>query len=287
LSFPRTDKTRFSVSQLMLRESSFEDDVEACAALGIGLGVSEAKLGTGRDDELRALMAASSVSAAVCVPAVIGPLKDAWRGGPDDPRERTRLVCDAVDRLAGFGPQVFLVVTGAKALYPVHEARRIIVAGLREIAEAAARHDLTVGVEVLRDEMNGSLFNDLPRTFELLDEVGADNLGVVFDVWHLWDAPGVLGQIETYAPRISAVQIADWRAETRWSGDRVLPGHGLADLPALLHALETNGFTGVYDLEVFSDQTKPDSIWQDRDLDGVLRESWHGFVEAWDKAGLS
>ena len=272
----------------MLRESSFEDDVEACAALGSGLGVSEAKLGTGRDDELRALMAANSVSAAVCVPAVIGPLKDAWRGGPDDPRERTRLVCDAVDRLAGFGPQVFLVVTGAKALYPVYEARRIIVEGLREIAQAAARHDLTVGVEVLRDEMNGSLFNDLPRTFELLDEVGADNLGVVFDVWHLWDAPGVLGQIETYAPRISAVQIADWRAETRWSGDRVLPGRRArrsARAPAcagderLHRRLRPRGL-------LRSDEAGFD-LAGPRPRRRLLRESWQGFVEAWDKAGLS
>jgi sugar phosphate isomerase/epimerase len=270
----------------MLRESSFEEDVAACAALGVGLGVSEAKLGQGRDDELLQLMKTSGVMPAVCVPAVIGPLKDAWRGGPDDPEERVRQVCQAVDRLAPFDPKVFLVVTGAKAFYPVYEARRIIVDGLAKIAQSAAQHDITVGVEVLRDETNGSLYNDLPRTFALLDDVGADNLTVLFDQWHLWDAPDVLHHIATYAPRISAVQLADWRAETRWGGDRVLPGCGISDLPAILYALETNGFNGVYDLEVFSDQTKPDSIWHQGNLDDVLRRAWEGFYAAWERAGL-
>jgi sugar phosphate isomerase/epimerase len=280
-------RERFTVSQLMLPRSTFEEDVEACRKLGFGLGVSEAKLGEGKDGALRALMHASGVPAAVSVPAVIGPLKDAWRGGPNDPEERVAAVCAGVDRLAAFGPASILVLTGAKALYPVYEARRIVVDGLARIADAAGAHGLTVGVEVLRDETNGALYNDLPRMFALLDDAGADNLAVVFDIWHLWDAPGVLEQLETYAPRISAVQLCDWRRETRWGGDRALPGDGIADIPAILRALETNGFTGVYDLEVFSDASKPGSIWEHDGLDEVLAKSWDGFARAWEQAGLS
>ena len=271
----------------MLPQSTFEEDVESCGRLGFGLGVSEAKLGEGRDGALHALMEASGVKAGVSVPAVIGPLKDAWRGGPDDPDERVARVCDGVDRLAAFEPASILVLTGAKSLHPVYEARRIVVDGLARIADAAHGHGLIVGVEVLRDETNGSLYNDLPRTFALLDDAGADNLAVVFDIWHLWDAPDVLEQLATYASRISAVQLCDWRRETRWNGDRALPGDGIADIPAMLRALETNGFTGVYDLEVFSDRSKPGSIWEHDGLDDVLTKSWDGFVRAWEQAGLS
>jgi sugar phosphate isomerase/epimerase len=270
----------------MLPRSTFEEDVDACARLDVGLGVSEGKLETGRDGELLELMRAGNIRSGVAVPAVIGPLKDAWRGGPDDPDERVDAVCAAVDRLAAFEPALILVVTGAKALYPVYEARRIIVDGLGRIAAAAGAHGLGVGVEVLRDETNGSLYNDLPRTFELLAAAGADNLSVVFDIWHLWDAPGVFEQLERYAPRISAVQLCDWRDPTRWNGDRVFPGEGLADTPRLLHVLETNGFAGVYDLEIFSDASKPGSIWENRSLSDVLERSWAGFAEAWAKAGL-
>lgn len=286
MALPEPPRERFTVSQLMLPRSTFEEDVEACAKLGFGLGVSEGKLGE-RDEEILALMRTAGVQSAVAVPSVIGPLKDAWRGGPDDPNERVERVCAGVDRLARFEPAAILVVTGAKALYPVFEARRIVVDGFREIAATARRHGLPVAVEVLRDEMNGSLYNDLPRTFALLDDVGADNVSVVFDVWHLWDAPGVLEQLETYAPRISVVQLCDWRRETRWNGDRVLPGDGIANVAAILRVLETNGFIGVYDLEVFSDASKPGSIWESDGLEQVLEKSWDGFCEAWREAGLS
>jgi sugar phosphate isomerase/epimerase len=279
-------RERFSVSQLMLPASTFEDDVGLAADLRIGLGVSETKLGDGSDEELVELMRSAGVWSGVAVPAVIGPLKDAWRGGPDDPEQRVDAVCAAVDRLARFEPSTFLVVTGSRALYPRHVARRIVVDGLRRIAERAAINSMTVSVEVLRDEMNGSLYNDLPRTFELIDEVGADNVGVVFDVWHLWDAPDVLAELEQYARRIFAVQLADWRDPTRWNGDRVLPGDGVADFPALLGALERNGFTGVYDLEVFSDSSRPGSIWEGASAKDVLAASWQAFEQTWAEAGL-
>jgi len=279
-------RDRFSVSQLMLPGSPFEEDVDVAAGLGIGLGVSEAKLPEGHDEELAGLMQSAGVWSGVAVPAVIGPLKDAWRGGPDDPGERVDAVCAAVDRLARFKPSTFLVVTGARALYPRHVARRIVLDGLRRIADRAATHSMTVSVEVLRDEMNGSLYSDLARTFELIDDVGADNVGVLFDIWHMWDAPDVLMELETVAHRIFAVQLADWRDPTRWNGDRVLPGDGIADIPALLGALERNGFTGVYDVEVFSDASRPGSIWEGATAAGVLDASWSAFDRLWSHAGL-
>lgn len=277
-------RERFTISQLMLPHTAFDEDIAACRELGFGLGVSEPKLPDGGDAGAVQAMRAAGVRAGVCVPRVIGPLKDAWRGGPDDPAERVRGVCDGIERLARFDPSLILIVTGAKGLHPVFEARQIIIDGLATIARFAARHGLTVGVEVLRDEMNGSLCNDLPRTFGLLDQLAAENLTVVFDVWHLWDAPGVLEQLREYAPRISAVQLCDWRRETRWNGDRALPGDGIANVPKLLEALEANGFTGVYDLEVFSDRSKPDSIWEDADLRTVLERSWEGFERCWHEA---
>jgi sugar phosphate isomerase/epimerase len=279
-------RERFTISQLMLPFSTFDEDVAACAAAGFGMGVSEAKLGAATDTELKELMLGSGVSCAVATPAVIGPLKDAWRGGPDDPIERVDRVCDGVDRLARFDPALILIVTGAKALYPVPVARGIVVDGLARIASAARRHGLSVGVEVLRDEMNGSLYNDLPRTFQLLDDVGADNLTVVFDVWHLWDAPDVIAQLAQYAPRISAVQLCDWRRDTRWNGDRVLPGDGIADLAAILRVLETRGFTGIYELEVFSDPSKPGSIWEGNEMVDIFERSWTGFTRLWREARL-
>ena len=47
-------RERFAVSQLMLPHTTFEEDINACADLGFGLGVSEAKL-PDFDDNLNVL----------------------------------------------------------------------------------------------------------------------------------------------------------------------------------------------------------------------------------------
>jgi sugar phosphate isomerase/epimerase len=61
--------------------------------------------------------------------------------------------------------------------------------------------------------------------------------------------------------------VADWRQPTRGWADRVLPGDGVADLPAILGALERTGWDGYYDLEIFSDNGTfgnawPGSLWE-------------------------
>jgi len=50
-----------------------------------------------------------------------------------------------------------LVVTGAKALYRSTEARRIVVDVSPSLGEECPAFDMTVGVEVLRDERTGTL----------------------------------------------------------------------------------------------------------------------------------
>jgi sugar phosphate isomerase/epimerase len=56
--------------------------------------------------------------------------------------------------------------------------------------------------------------------------------------------------------------------------DRVLPGDGTIDIAAMVRALEKGGFSGWWDLEVFSDDGRdgndfPDSVWKREPLDWV------------------
>jgi sugar phosphate isomerase/epimerase len=82
------------------------------------------------------------------------------------------------------------------------------------------------------------------------------------------------------------VHVNDRRALTRSWKDRVLPGDGVIDLPAILGALEAGGYDSWFDLEIFSDNGAfgddyPDSLWKLPPVE-VVRRGHAGFRRAWE-----
>jgi len=123
---------------------------------------------------------------------------------------------------------------------------------------------------------------------ELIDEAGvADAVGILFDVWHLWNADGLEEDVDRHADRIVGVHVCDARAETRSFADRVLPGEGVADVPRVLGLLDAAGWDGFYDLEIFSDNGAfgnafPDSIW-DWPPEELARRGREAFLACWER----
>ena len=120
----------------------------------------------------------------------------------------------------------------------------------------------------------------------LLDEAGHPALGIQFDTWHLWNTPNVLAEIAEHVNRFVGVHVADWREPTRSWADRVLPGEGVAGLPAMLGALDAAGWDGYYDVEVFSDNGAfgnawPDSLW-DVPAEELARDARDALARVWE-----
>ena len=250
-----------------------------------GIGIWEFKLERGRDAENLALLQESGLAATICVPEVPSIYPDGYFTEPADPRARTAALSEAVRRFAPFEPLAILAVTGNPAGQDLTEMRRVTVAGLREVAAVAADLGIKIGVEFYRTT-SGALVNTLRDTVALVDEIDAPNVGVVLDLWHAWDDPRLLEDIERYASRLIGVQVNDHREPTRSWADRVQPGDGTIDLPSIFGALDEGGYDGWYDLEIFSDDGRfgnayPDSIAiQDPAL--VTRRGLAGFRRAWE-----
>ncbi|MDW8310564.1 MAG: sugar phosphate isomerase/epimerase family protein, partial [Verrucomicrobiales bacterium] len=253
-----------------------------------GIGICEFKLPPSRQDgaALRAFRD-SGLSASLCVPATLSILPLPRMPGPKDPRERIAAMSAGLRRLAAFGPAACVCLTGPAGARLEAEARRLVVHGLREVARVAADLGLRLALEPVHPSIrqDWSLICTLPETLELLDEVGEPNLGVLFDTWHLGDAPDVLQAAQRHAARIFGVHINDRRNPTRSWKDRALPGEGTLNLPAILGALDAGGYHGWYDLEIFSDDgafgdAYEDSLWKlpAREL---VRRGRAGFLRAW------
>jgi hydroxypyruvate isomerase len=242
---------RYSISQITTVGQSFADDLEAYRAAGAdGIGIWEMKLG---DDSLERFRA-SGLEAAAAVPAVPSILPLPLMEGPTDPEERIEALCAGVRRLAPFGPDCVLFLTGPG------DDRGTVLSGIRAIADEGERAGVRVALEPIQRKFAHfwTMPTSLDEAAQLLEDVGRPDVALVYDVWHLWNQP--LEQIERHRGRIAAVHLSDWRDPTRNTNDRVLPGQGSVEFGPILEALR---WDGLYDLEIFSDPELPDSLWRD------------------------
>jgi sugar phosphate isomerase/epimerase len=238
--------------------ASFADDLRTYAAAGLdGIGIWEMKL----DQDSLALFESSGLGSATAVPLVpsIHPLP--LLAGPETPRERIDAMLSSLHRLAPFTPAAVACFTGPGD-------RATAVAGFREIAREAEQLGLRVALEPFQREgiESWSILNTLGDAAGFIEEVGSPAVGILFDTWHLWNTPDLFEEIERTSGLFAGVHVGDWREPTRGWADRVLPGDGAADVPAILGALDRAGWNGFYDIEIFSDNgtfgtAYPDSLW--------------------------
>ena len=239
---------RLSISQITTVTQSFADDLDAYAAAGAdAIGIWETKL---EDDSLERFYA-SGLAAAAAIPAVPSILPLPLMEGPSDPAERVEAICAGIRRLAPFGPECVLFLTGPG------DDRETVLDGMRAIAAEGAAQRVPVALEPVQREFAGfwTIVSSLDEAAALVDEADAD-CGLQYDSWHLWREP--LEQVERHRSRIRGVHLADWREPTRKTNDRVLPGDGAIEFGPILDALR---WEGLYDLEIFSDPELPGSLW--------------------------
>jgi sugar phosphate isomerase/epimerase len=272
---------RISVSQVSTLAAGFADDVRTYAAAGLdGIGIWEMKLGDGPDDDAVAVLRESGLGSATAVPAVpsINPLP--LLPGPESTRERTDAILASLNRLAAFEPEAVLCITGPGD-------REAALDGLREVVVEAERLGLRIALEPFGADgvEHWSCIETLGDAAAVVDEIGSPALGIQFDAWHLSNTPDLFADIEQHADLLAGVHVSDRREPTRGWADRVLPGDGVAGVPAILGALDRAGWGGFYDIEVFSDNGSfgaayPDSLW---DVDGreLVERGRRHFLECW------
>ena len=281
----------FAVSQYTTFPLTFEQDIELYARLGVqGIEICEEKLSAdpGRAREQLALVADTGLEVVSVQPAVLSlfPHNFDTEASPQTPEDRMARYRQTIDLFSESFPdqEVNLVVGGGRApQYNYRLAHETARRFLPELADYAADR----GVRMMFEPLNPILMNafsfvcTLDEGVKLIDDVGRENLGLALDVWHVWREPNIAERLAELGQRIFGVHVCDWpKEEPRGHSDRVLPGEGLIDLAALLGGIDRGGYTGAYSLEIFSDESLPDSLWK-QDPAEVIRRGRDGFFDAW------
>lgn len=252
---------RLSLSEISTVGATFEEDVTAYAAAGFdAIGLWEFKLPP--DDEAnRALLAEHGLTVANCVPAIPSflPLRIPGMEGPSEPAERLDALCRSVRRLAGYSPESIVCLSGPAGDRSESEARTLLDDGLRRLAEVAAEVDVPLAFEPVHRSQRDvvSFVTSIEDALSTLHAAGLDGVGLLLDLYHVWDDPAVWDTIGRATYRIAGVHVADWPADPART-DRELPGRGSSRTRELVDALVLSGFAGSLDVEVFSD---PDGFW--------------------------
>ncbi len=284
-------KPRYAVNSYSTPHNSIVDDIEQVARTGgDAVGLWEGKFTDGDDGRIEDLLGGYGLGTSFAVPAMHAVLSIPFDrpGLPTDVQQRADLICASIERLARFRPQAIAIAPGTSGIAdapvgPVEDVIRM----LPQIADTAAAHGLEIGLELLA-RRRGSVIADFPSMVAVLDEVNRPNVGILVDVFHSWCEPDLHERLRTYASRINCVQVCDVKVHERGGFDREYPGRGRGAATEFIATMIEAGYTGYWELEVFSDDgtygnAYPDSYWI-QPHEQFLADAKTAFDETWAKA---
>ena len=126
------------------------------------------------------------------------------------------------------------------------DLRKTLIANLKYAARVTHEEGMTLLIEPMNDfDLPGFYLTGTAQALDIIEEVGADNLKILYDVAHMQMMEGNLTKtIESNLESIHHIQIAD-------SPGRAEPGTGEINFDYLLERLDNIGFEGWLGCEFF------------------------------------
>lgn len=175
----------------------------------------------------------------------------------------------ALDEAAAIGAPQVVLVGGAKPQLSLAENRQQIAAGIAACLDHAAAVGVKLAIEPLHPMYADcrSAVNTLGQCNDMIDQLGADHLGIAADVYHIWWDPQLEAEIRRAGTRIIGFHVCDWLTPTTdFLNDRGLMGEGCIDIKRIRAMVEATGFDGPIEVEIFSTRhwsRNPDEFFQD------------------------
>jgi sugar phosphate isomerase/epimerase len=175
----------------------------------------------------------------------------------------------AVDEAKELNADSLVMVVGASTEVPIADARQMVADCLEELVPYAKQHGVKIGLEPLHPMYAGdrSVLNTIDQALAMASPYGADEVGLILDVFHIWWDPTVFEQIQRATGRIFGFHACDWLVPLPdVLLGRGMMGDGVIDNRALRLAVDAAGYSGPIEVEIFNQ-----ALW-DAPGDDVLKK---------------
>ncbi|MCT4608843.1 MAG: sugar phosphate isomerase/epimerase [Pelagimonas sp.] len=234
-----------------------EQVIDACAERGYGGITFWRRELAGREVEIGARTRAAGLQ-------VVGLCRTPFLTGPLALPSEPEIMDDfhrSIDEAAALGTDVLTIVTGGPepGTKGVLESQKILADRVARAAGYAAERGVKLALEPLSPATAGNrtCIMTAADALNVCDAVDAPNVGIAIDVYHVWWDTTLAQTLATRGKgRILGFHLCDWLADTSdILLDRGMMGDGVADLKALRNAVESAGYSGLCEVEIFSANT--------------------------------
>ncbi len=163
----------------------------------------------------------------------------------------------AIGEAAELGTTLLVLVCGADPSQSLEDSRQQIQEGIAAIVPHAASAGVKLAIEPLHPMYadTRSAINTLAQANNMAARLNSRWVGVAVDVYHVWWDPDLEKEIQRCGANghLFAFHICDWKVPTNdLLLDRGLMGGGCIPVKKIRSWMETAGFKGFYEVEIFS-----------------------------------
>ncbi|RJL31770.1 sugar phosphate isomerase/epimerase family protein [Bailinhaonella thermotolerans] len=241
--------TRFSLNQWTARHWPLPELVETCAREGVGAGLwREPVREYGLERAAKLVRDAGLDVTSLCRGGFF-----TTAAGLDDNRR-------AIDEAAALGTAVLVLVSGGlpDGSRDLDGARERVADALAELAPYAGERGVRLAIEPLHPMYcsDRCVISTLGQAIDLASRFPVEQVGVCVDTYHVWWDPAVWADIARAPGRIAAFQVADWTTPLPAGvlTGRGLLGDGCVELRRFREAVDTAGYTGPVEAEIFNEE---------------------------------
>ncbi|MDA3962146.1 MAG: sugar phosphate isomerase/epimerase [Planctomycetota bacterium] len=249
---PLTDLSRCAIHTFTTKPLNLAQAVSAYQAAGVtGISVWRQHLEPYGCTEAARILADAGMSVPAYVRGGFFTGSESERGASIDDNKR------CLDEAAAIGADQVVLVVGATPGMPLADARNQVTDGIAACLDHARGCGVKLAIEPLHPMYAGdkSCVNSMRQAREIWQELGDPLVGVAVDVYHVWFDQDLAEEIRLAGAdqRIFGFHVCDWKCDTNnLLLDRGLMGEGCIDIRGIRQLVESAGFAGWIEVEIFS-----------------------------------